>query len=637
MLNSDARETPSAVAETSGAVGRHRPVPAVDPAISLVIFFATLAAYSSATRFGFITWDDPKYIVENPHLRDGFALRNLNWIFTSLSPDYWFPVTRLSLVLDYKLFGLQAAAYHIENIVIHALAALLLFGFLRRATGLRWPAAFVAFVFALHPLHVESVAWVSERKDVLCAFFWFATLWAWLRYTRHPATGRYLIVLGLFTLGLMSKPMIVTLPFLLLLLDLWPLRRRFSGMLVLEKIPFLALSIAVMWVTMIAQRTAGAMAETPPLLLRVENSLVTVAAFLADTFWPVRLSPDYPYPSHLSLWTVLAAAAGIVAVTVLVLRECRQRPYLATGWFWFLGTLIPVIGLVQVGLQSRSDHFMYVPLVGLSIMVAWGAVDLVLHWPAIRPWIAATAAAACLSMTVLTALQVQYWGDTARLFRRAIELDGKNYLAWNDLGLAISDKSSSEVISCYHNALRIRPDFAEAHNNLAVYLTNNGRLDEAIAEYTEALRINPALIQTHYNLAVALRKSGRIPESIDEFEAALRINPLSSVAHRSLGLVLASTGNLYGGIAQLEDAVSLEPDDELAQYNLARMLSELPGRSSDAIVHFNESLRINPRFAAAHRGLAALLLKIPDRRQEAIRHLGEAERIEPDPEAGRAH
>ena len=635
-VTTDLPETPLSGPENPGVETPRRWPRATILVVSLAILLATVAVYSPAFRFGFATFDDPLYIIDNQHLRDGLALRNLRWVFLSFSPDYWFPVTRLSLILDYKLFALQAGWYHAENIVLHGISAMLLFGFLRRAVGCRalWPCAFVAFVFALHPLHVESVVWVSERKDVLCGLFWFAALWAWLRYAERPTAGRYAAALAWFGLGLMSKPMIVTLPFLLVLMDIWPLRRVVSWKLVIEKVPFAALSCAVMGMTYLAQQGAGAMMYHPPLALRLENALVTIPIFIAHTFWPVGLSVLYPYPASLPLWQVLASAAGILSVSALVLRHWRDKPYLAVGWFWYLGSLVPVLGIVQVGLQARTDHFMYVPLVGLSVIVAWGVADFITWLPAARPWCAGLAAAACLSMALLTIAQTQYWATTEGLFRRAIELDSRNYLAWDHVGQTLAGHTAfpSEVISCYRNALRIRPDFVEAHTNLAIYLCDIGRTAEGIAEYQEALRLGPDLALTHYNFGVTLARMGVNQEAINELEITLELLPSSVAAHGTLGTILVHTGHLYEGIAHLEQAVRMEPDDTATQFNLGRALAEAPGRSSAAIDHLSEALRIDPRNVPAHLSLAAVLLKTPGRRKEALAHLETALEIEPNAE-----
>ena len=636
-------ESPLAGDEEPSAGTPRRRIPRADLWISLAILLSIFAAYSSVVHFGFVAYDDTRYVVQNLHLRDGFTAQNFHWILFSYSPDNWFPLTRLSLILDYRLFGLNAAGYHAENVAIHAAAALLLFGFLRRATGVRWPCAFVALVFALHPLHVESVAWVSERKDVLCALFWFATFWAWLRYTEKPTAGRYLAALFWFCLGLMAKPMIVTLPVLLFLLDAWPLRRAASLKTMLEKlpekIPFVALSAATMWITMQAQRQA--LTSVGPPLLRAENALMSIAAYIGDTFWPARLWAVYAYPASLPLWQAIVAALALAAICVITVRQLSIRPYLAAGWFWFLVTLVPVIGVVQVGGQARADRYMYVPMVGLSIMIAWGIADLVDHWssvqPSIRPSLRRVAAGAgvavCMAMAVLTWFQTQYWKSTDDLFQHAIQMDAGNYLAWDYLGRAVMEQGTfpSEAMSCFRVAMKIRPDFAVTHNNLGVVLIQQNRVEEAIAEYREALRLKPDLVVALYNLGSALTRFGQPSEARNEYQILLSLDPTNLGAEISLGTLLANGGDLAEGVSHLENAVALEPDDKMAQLLLGQMLMATPGRLSESIIHLKEALRVDPKYARAHASLAAALIKLHGHDREAIAHLETAQQIEPDP------
>jgi tetratricopeptide (TPR) repeat protein len=610
-------------------------VPTADLLIAFALVLTTLAAYARVIRFGFLSLDDGPYVFGNAHLRGGLTARSLKWIFLSFYPDNWFPLTRFSLFVDYNLFGLRAGLYHAENLIIHCLAALLLFGFLRQSTRVRWPCAFVAFMFALHPLHVESVAWIAERKDVLCAFFWFAALWAWLRYTERPEPGRYIFALVLFGLGLMSKPMIVTLPFLLFLLDVWPLRRPFSRKLITEKIPLIALSCAVMALTVAAQRGANAIQplSAVPLVLRVENALITVAIYIADTFWPARLWLPHVFPRSLPVGEAIAAAAGIAVISAVVVRQWRSRPYLAVGWFWFLGTLVPVIGLLQVGQQARSDRYMYIPMVGLSIMLAWGAAGAVRLWPRLRVWAAMLGTAACLAMAVKTSAQTKYWKDPEVLFRHAIDGDSRDELAWNYLGEAIVEthpERALEAVLCYRTALRIRPEMDWLHNNLANALCKAGRLEDGIAEYREAIGINPALAETHFRLAEALKKTGRGNEAVDEFQTALRLDPQFAAAHNDLGVLLCKLpGRSAEGLLHLERAVEIDPENAEAQSNLGLLLVDTPSRAADAIPHLREALRLDPMLAGAHLGLAAVFMKVPgaETEEEAVGHLQAAQRL----------
>jgi tetratricopeptide (TPR) repeat protein len=620
----------------------HIPVPLADRLICLALVLATLAAYARVVRFGFIILDDGQYVYGNTHLRGGWTLQTLKWVFLSFDPDHWFPVTRFSLFLDYNLFRLRPGLYHAENVLIHCLAALLLFGFLRRATRVRWPCAFVALMFALHPLHVESVAWISERKDVLSAFLWFATLWAWLRYTEHPVPKRYAAALSLFILGLMSKSMIVTLPFLLFLLDIWPLRRAFSRKLIAEKIPFIALSCAVAAITVIAQQRAHGirMLSALPLPLRAENALITIAIYIADTLWPARLWIARAYPRNLPAWQAIAAAAAIAAVSAFVWLQRRKNPYLAVGWLWFLGTLAPVIGLLQAGPQARSDRYMYVPMVGLSIMFAWGVAGAVARWPRLRTWASVLGVAACLAMALKTSFQTTSWRESETLFRHAVEMDNQDDLAWNYLGGAIMEahpERAFEAVSCYRAALRIRPETADTHSNLAGALCRSDQLEEGIAEYREAIRLNRASGQTHFQFAAALDKMDRRNEAVEEFQKALRFEPRFALAHSDLGVLLWKTpGRSAEGLLHLEKAVEIEPDNAPAQSNLGLALLSIPDRAAEAIPHLEEALRINPGLVGAHLGLAAAFTQVPgmESAEEAMAHLQAAQRLQRKGEPG---
>ena len=612
-------------------------IAADDLLISLAIILTTLGAYWRVVGFGFVDLDDPSYVIHNFHLRDGSLWRNLQWIFLSFDPDNWFPVTRLSMLLDYKLFGLSPGIYHAENLIIHCLAAVLLFGFLKQATRARWPSAFVALVFALHPLHVESVAWIAERKDVLSAMFWFAAMWVWVGYTEKPGAMRYMSALALFGLGLMAKPMIVTLPFLLMLLDLWPLRREPRWRLVVEKLPFVAASLAVMAITIIAQGKYGAIqtVERFPVLLRVSNAAITVAIYVGDTLWPVRLWNPYVYSDSVPVWQVAAVAAGIVAVSGVALWQARARPYLVVGWMWLLVSLAPVIGLVQVGQQARADRYMYVPMVGLAIMAAWGAAEMAERRAVIARWATVMGAAVCFAMAARTSQQTEYWRDSGTLFRHAIAMDHRNYVAWIFLGRALEAPAQAnpairwEAIASYRNGIQIKPDDAGMHSTLAAALCRANRREECMAEYREALRIDPAQPGPHADLGEELLKLDRPGEAMAEFEAALRLNPQFAAAHNDLGALLWKTPDRAAeGLGHLKRAVEINPDNAMARCNLGQALLDTPNGLEEAISHYSAALRIEPGMATAHRGLAAVLIRL-GMRPEAISHLEAAQQTEP--------
>jgi tetratricopeptide (TPR) repeat protein len=549
--------------------------------IYAALFLATLLVYSQVREFSFVNYDDPDYI-GNPHVRGGITRDGLVWAFTSGEAANWFPITRLSHLLDIQLFGMQSGWHHLTSAVIHTLTTLLVFGFLHRSTGARWRSALVAFLFALHPLHVESVAWVAERKDVLCAFFWFLTLRTYVRYAERPSRGRYLWVFLPFCLGLMSKPMIVTLPFVLLLLDAWPLRRLpFSSAAgdgqplrtvpivwrraVCEKLPFIALSAGGSIIAYLTQRAAGAI-EMRRLLfpVRFENALISYIVYLAKMVWPTNLAVFYPYSSRLSVWQAVFAGLTIAIISALVLRSFRAHPQLAVGWLWYLVTLTPVIGLVQVGMQARADRYMYIPMVGPSIMLAWGAASLVMRWPRSKALVVSFLAAACTAAVVVTWLQIRYWNNSESIFRQAIKVTDGNY---------------------------------QMHFMLGQILTKiPGRLPEAISEYQGALRIKPDYLPARINMAIDLELlPGRLPEAIAEYEAALRVKRDSFVVHNNLGAALAKLpGRLPEAIAQFEAALSIKPDYVEARYNLGVALSHIPARLPDAIAHLEAVLRIRP-------------------------------------------
>jgi protein O-mannosyl-transferase len=609
-------------------------------------------------------------VTRNIHVRGGLTQWGLEWAFNSAEAANWFPITRLSHLLDSQLFGMRGGLHHLTSVGWHALACVLLFAFLARSTHARWPSAWVAFLFALHPLHVESVAWVAERKDVLCAFFWFVALWAYVRYAERPGWGRYLMVLVLFCLGLMSKPMVVTLPFLLLLLDAWPLRR-LSRAAVREKIPFFAIAAVSGLATFLVQHSSGAVKEIAllPIGLRLENALISCATYCLKTIWPSGLAVFYPYPAGFAWWIVVSAGLAVAVITAVALRSFRRAPYLAAGWIWFLVTLAPVIGLVQVGAQARADRYMYVPMVGLTIMLAWGAADLARRWPAVTRPIAAAAVATCLAAAAVSAAQIEHWKNSETLFQHALDVTADNYLAEHNLGsylldtgrlseaiphleaaLRIRPESAPtrsdlatalaqtpgrlpEAIAQYQAAVRLLPDAAIPHNNLGVALAKfPDRLPEAIGEYQAALRIDADYADGHNNLASALAQTpGRLPEAIAEYQAALRINPNYADAHHNLGLALAKVpGRLAEAIAEYQAALSIRPDYPEAHNDLGVALSKTAGGWAETTAQFEAALRMKPDYAEAHNNLGVALSQVPGRSSEAIGHFQAALHIQPD-------
>ncbi|MBZ5495807.1 MAG: tetratricopeptide repeat protein [Acidobacteriia bacterium] len=645
----------------AGAVrsDKRQPAQRLDILVYILLLLTTLAVYSQVRSYDFVNYDDREYVSENSHVRAGLTWESMVWAFTSDYDGNWLPLTWLSHMADCQLFGLRSGLHHLTNVLFHTLSTLLLFAFLKRMTGSRWRSAFVACLFALHPLHVESVAWVTERKDVLSCFFWFLALWAYLRYVERPRPGRYLIVLVSFCLGLMSKSMIITLPFVLLLLDFWPLRRirvpgstvpgepkqklRLDleakpgvGSVLREKVPFFALSACMAAVTFMVQRRGGAVISLDwiPLGTRLATALISYIVYIAKVFWPWRLAAFYPHPLELPAWQVITAGLAVAGISVLVLRSIRRFPYLAVGWFWYLGTLVPVIGLVQVGMQARADRYTYIPSVGILLMLAWGAADLFERRPRGKYVLAGLATAACAACLILTWFQIQYWKDSASLFQHALRITADNQVAHNGLGVALVEQGKmDDAIWHYQEAIRIRPNYPEAHANLGDVYLRLRRTGEAIQQLSEAIRLNPDSPEARINLGIALGALGKTDDSIAQLLEAVRIWPGSANAHYNLGNVYAGVGRLSEATAQFYQAVRLEPDNAEAHYNLGVTLARQDNMSG-AIAEFATAIRLKPDYAGAHNNLGSALANL-GRIDEAIAEFSEAVRLSPDSEEAR--
>ncbi|MGD0774037.1 MAG: tetratricopeptide repeat protein [Candidatus Solibacter sp.] len=571
--------------------------------IYLLLAAAVLAAYGQVLHFGFVTYDDPDYVTANAHVQAGLTRAGVAWAFRSSFAGNWFPLTWLSHMLDCTLFGMDAGWHHFTNAWIHALSSLVWFAVLKRLTGARWRSALAAFLFALHPLHVESVAWVAERKDVLSGLFWVLTLWAYAAYTARPGPLRYGFTLFLFCLGLMAKPMLVTLPVVLLLLDRWPLRR---GTRILEKVPFFAASVAVSVVTVLAHREVGATASFSliPAAVRLENALVSYAAYFFQTLWPARLAVFYPYP--LGSLAVPAAMAGIAlaAVTGLGIRLFPRRPYLAIGWLWYLVTLLPVIGLIQVGAQARADRYTYIPMVGLAIALVWGVSDAFERWPRMQM---ALAAALCLACLTVTWRQVGYWRDSISLYQHAIDATSGNYVARYNLAIVLETRGEiAEAAAQLRETVRIRPRFAPAHAALGQLLAKQGLAEQALPELWTAVSLRPDLADAYIGMGSVLGALGRNDEAAAAFSEGVRQEPENADAHYNFGIALAQGGKLGDAAREFRAAVKVRPADVEARYNLGIVLARL-GQADEAIAQFSEALRIRPEFAAARQALDDLM------------------------------
>lgn len=633
--------------------------------ICLFLALSTLAVYWPVTGHGFVNYDDTDYVTANPQVQAGLSAKGLAWVWQSEVARNWHPVTMLSHMLDCQLYGLKPWGHHLTSLLLHATNAVLLFLLLWSMTGAVWRSGLVAALFALHPLHVESVAWVAERKDVLSTFFFLLTLGAYGAYAgkaEAPSpsrrSGYYWLALGLFALGLMSKPMLVTVPFVLLLLDFWPLGRmrmvqpriphpasrlasksqlatRKSPMgspllrLVLEKVPFLLLSAASCVVTFQVQQSGGAVLDVINLPIggRIANALMSYMRYLGKMIWPENLAALYlrkaPWPS----WQVGLAALALLAATVIILRLARRRPYLAVGWFWYLGTLVPVIGLVQVGMQTMADRYTYIPLIGVFIGLAWGGWELANRW---RVPLAGQGIATVAALTVcalLTRQQLAWWASSETLFGRMIEVVEGNYLAHYNLGNLYSRQDKlADAVAHYEAALRSEPNYAEAHNNLGAVLLRQGRFDEALARYTTAVTLKPEYLY-YFNLANAQMDAGRPSEAVPNYRHALRLKPNSSPAHHNLGMALRAQGQAEQAMAEFGAALRLQPDYESAEHHLANCLADA-GRLKEAEAHYLAAARLDPNHAENYNGLGiccAMQANYP----EAERHFRAAVRLKP--------
>jgi protein O-mannosyl-transferase len=604
--------------------------------ISLCLVLMVLLSFQEVRNNDFINFDDLSYVTENTHVQGGLSYEGFMWAMATSHASNWHPLTWLSLMADYELFWLNPAGYHWTNLLFHMANTVLLLLVLNGMTGALLRSVFVAALFAVHPLHVESVAWIAERKDVLSAFFWMLTMGAYVRYVRHPGLSRYLAVLLAFILGLMAKPMLVSLPFVLLLLDYWPLRRfRFgelSGLsrLIVEKVPLFIFSGVSALVTFFVQKNSEAVASLEFLSvgMRLANAFVSYAAYVVKTFWPAGLAIFYPHPGTWPVWQVVWSVVLVVGVTVCALAFIRRYPYGVVGWLWYLGTLVPVIGLVQVGSQAMADRYTYIPLIGLFIVVVWGVADLLRGWRYGRAVGMVSAAVVLSALVVVTWFQVQRWRDSITIFTHALKVTEGNYLAHNNLGMALKKiDRPGEAKLHFRAAMNIKPNYAPAYNNMGYLLTREGKAEEGMQFYLKALQIRPDNVDVLFNLGEALASLGRLEEAIVSYREALRLKPESSVVHNNLAVALTKRGRLNEAASEYREALRLKPDHAGAHNNLAMVLAD-QGHLTEAITHFREALKLQPDYANAHYNLGQAL-KRKGMSEEATFHLKEAVRINP--------
>jgi tetratricopeptide (TPR) repeat protein len=507
--------------------------------------------FAQTIRYDFVNYDDPSYVYQNTRITTGMNFANVAWAFSHVHSENWHPLTTITHMLDVQLHGLNAGWHHFTNVLLHCLAVVLLFVALQSMTGALWRSAFVSAVFAVHPLHVESVAWIAERKDVLSAVFFMLTLLAYLHYTRAPSIGRYLTVAFVVALGLMSKPMLVTLPLVLLLLDYWPLgrfetHRSNTGhqvlRLILEKIPLIALSAVSSMITFLAQRGAIGWTEQLPMWERISNTFVAYVVYIRQMFWPVGLAVFYPHPENrLPVWEVSLALIVLVGITAAAFVFRRKAPYFVTGWLWYLGMLVPVIGLVQVGWQGHADRYTYLPQIGLYVALTWAVTDLIRSWRFQRIALGAAGVLIVAALSWCAWLQTSYWRDSETLFTHALAVTSNNDVALNNLGILFLDKGQlDDAISKLQAAIDLRPENAPAHDNLAKALLKKGQVSEAMVHYRKFLELEPANVEARNTLGTALIQQGQIREAIDQWREALSIQPENGNAASNLAWVFAT-------------------------------------------------------------------------------------------------
>jgi tetratricopeptide (TPR) repeat protein len=596
--------------------------------------------YAPVWHHAFVNYDDDRYVTENPFVRQGLSLASVRWALTTTHASNWHPLTWLSHMLDVELYSLHPAGHHLTSVVLHAANAVLLMWVLFGMTGRFWPGLLVALLFALHPLRVESVAWVAERKDVLAGLFWMLTLLAYGRYVRRPGGARYGLVIACFAVGLTAKPTLVTLPFVLLLLDVWPLRRTATEAhairkRVVEKVPLFVLSAASVAITLVAQKSGGAMraSEIWPLGQRLANALIAYVAYLWKTVWPTRLACFYPHPAAVradASWMGWAVVAGLLlaVASAVAVAAMRRHPYVAVGWFWYLGTLVPVIGIVQVGSQAMADRYTYLPLIGIYIVVAWTLSDWIEGRARLPAFVVPAIAVVIAALATVTRIQVAHWKDGEALFEHALRVTRDNYVAQNNLGTLFESRGDlGQAAVRFERALRIRPDFAPAHNNLGLVLTKQGDLPEAIEYFEHAIRLNPGYAEAHNNLGVALQRQGDIARAAEHFERAVSLDPVNAEAHNNLGVIYEQRGDLVRAAEHYERALRIDPSFAEAHNNLGNVLLGR-GDLAGARARYESALRVRPDLAEAHNNLGFVLARQGDLRG-AVSHYRRALEIRP--------
>ena len=618
-------------------------MPKLKKSLSVLIYFvlaaSTLLVFWQVRNFDFTNYDDNLYVSENQHVLNGLTQDGIIWAFTTGHTGYWHPLTWLSLMLDCQLFGPNPGRIHLVSLFLHVVNTLLLFAVLRKMTGALWPSAFEAALYAVHPMHVESVAWIAERKDVLSTFFLMLTLTAYAGYVKRPSVFRYITILVIFALGLMAKPMLVTLPFVLLLFDYWPLDRfaaprtvKTAGgksrkpapihdgrailyRIIIEKIPFFALSMVSSVITFIVQKVSGAVININalPLQDRVANAIVSYMRYIGKMVWPQNLAVFYPFDiGNFTYLQITLCAILLLVISIFVIGFGRKQKYLLVGWFWFIGTLIPVIGLVQVGAQALANRYTYISYIGLFIMIAWGLPELLSKWPQRKIALGLSMVIVLTILGICAHQQVSYWNNGTSLFTHAIKVTQDNYFAHYGLGISYKNLGChQDAIESYKQAIKIRPDYDEAYNDIGISYFILGRYQDAIEAYKQAIRINPDLAKAYNNLGNAYTNLGRYQDAIEAYKPAIRINPDLAEAHYNLGTAYFILGRYQDAIETSKQAIRIKPDWAEAHYNLGNAYINL-GRYQDAIEAYKQAIRIKPDWVEPMNRLAWLIATHPE-------------------------
>lgn len=592
--------------------------------VCLFLVIAILVVYWQVRNFQFVNYDDRQYVTKNHHVQAGLTIESVRWSFTAIHASNWHPLTWLSHMLDCQIYGMNPGRHHMTNVLFHILNTLLLFLVFKRMTGGLWQSGFVAALFALHPLHVESVAWVAERKDVLSTFFLMLTVWSYTRYVEDSEFIKYLLVILFFIMGLMAKPMLVTLPFGLLLLDYWPLKRfqlcssggkkhtlkkPFYWDLIWEKTPLFLLSAVSSIGTYFVQKSSGAVNSLAaiPFHTRIANAMVSYVSYIGKMIWPNNLAVLYPYPESKMLWKAAGAVLFLIVVSVVAFRMRRTKPYVAVGWLWYLGTLVPVIGFVQVGVQAMADRYTYVPLIGIFIIIAWGVHDWVTKWRYRRIGLVATTTAILAILIITARLQVRYWSNSVTLFEHTLDVMVDNSVAHLNLGEALAEQGKiNAAVIHYYEALRIKPGLVAPHLNLGVALKNEGKFNEAIDHFTTALRLKPDCAEAQYELGDTLNKKGDFAGAVKHYQEAIRIKPDYPEAYNNIGVILACQKKDKEAIFYFYKALQIDSGYSGAYYNLAKIFTN-QAKIEDAILNYRKTLHFNPDNTQALYNLAWIL------------------------------